>query len=255
MDLKPLLDTMTQIVHEAGPIAHAHFGHAAVLREKAFGDFATEGDVEVEEFLLAKIQQAFPGHTWDSEECGRGSHSSDFVWIIDPIDGTKYYSRGIPLYTISVALEHRRQLVLGVVYNPETGDTYSAATGLGASCSGWPIRCSTIQRLDEAMVCLEIPSRDSPEAERRWALPRIAHLIDHTRRVRILGVGALGMCYCAAGSLDVYVNLNRAQKYCDTAAGRVILTEAGGRFFPFGPRGVGGPPQVCQELIELLQLD
>jgi myo-inositol-1(or 4)-monophosphatase len=215
MPTRAVLETAQSIVRDAGGIASRQFGNATVLRTKAFSDIVTASDLEIERFVIDQLRQHFPDHGFDSEERGQEHADAEFVWVLDPIDGTKYYTRGVPLYSISLALEQQGRPVIGIVYNPETGQMYSSLAGGGVSLNGEHVTCSQLERVDEVTVCLEIPSSQSSAAERRWACERIERLIDGVRRVRMLGVGALGLAYCATGAFDVYVNLGSATKHCD----------------------------------------
>jgi myo-inositol-1(or 4)-monophosphatase len=254
MALDAFLETAKQIVHEAGQIAGREFGASRIVRTKQYSDIVTEGDLRVEEHVLSKLRQSYPDHGFVSEEAGEHCRDAEYVWILDPIDGTKYYARGIPLYSISLALKRRRELILGVVLIPETGQMFCGAAGSGAELNGRPIRCSRAAGLEQSTVCLEIPSRDSPPQQRTWAIGKMAVLVDCVQRVRILGVAPFGLCFCAAGGFDAYVNLGSAPKEHDIAAGQVILTAAGGRFCRLGQRIVAGPSGLCGQLVDLLGL-
>lgn len=254
MNVDALLKSATQVLKEAGRIARQGFGHSMIVRRKEFNDIVTEGDLKVEEYILSRLHELYPDHGVVSEEAGKRADDAEYVWILDPIDGTKYYSRGVPLYSISLALEERGELILGVVFNPEAGQMFRGAKGKGAHLNNRRIHCSHTTELQEATICLEIPSRDSPAGERRQALKGMGDLMDHVRRVRILGVSALGLAFCAAGAFDAYVNLGSTSQHHDTAAGHAILSEAGGQFSCVGPGAVAGPPRLCEQLFDLLDL-
>jgi len=244
------------IVKEAGEVAKQGFGNSPVEEYKEHHDFVTRADRKVEDYVLAKLLEAYPGHGYVSEERGNRCENADCVWILDPIDGTKHYAQGIPLYSISLALQEYKELVLGVVFNPETSQMFCGTTRgkKKAELNGTSIQYSNVKRLSEAIVCAEIPSSDSPMTERRWAMRKMSQLVDHVRRVRILGVSALSLCYCANGSYDAYVNLGSSTRLWDRAAGEVILKAAGGEFHRFGQKIVAGPPVLCGQLLDLLGL-
>jgi myo-inositol-1(or 4)-monophosphatase len=250
------LDVATRIVRAAGAIAQGFLPAPRLLAPKANGEPVTEGDRKVDEFVISSLRREFPDHGFDSEERGEENLPATHVWILDPIDGTKYYARNLPLYSISLALQREGRLVLGVVYAPGFDRLYCAHHGRGARCNGRTIKCSGENRLEQASVCLEIPSGDAPDDQLHWAMEKMALLVRKTCRVRILGVGALGLCFCASGGFDAYVNLGSRLKSYDTAAGQVILEEAGGRFLALGERNkvVAGPETLCGQLRELLGL-
>lgn len=243
------------ILREAGKTARREFGHSPIIREKQFHDIVTQADVDVQELIRGKIAKLYPEHGFDSEEDETPRKDADFVWVLDPIDGTKYFSRGIPIYSISLALEERGKLILGVVYSPETNQMFSGAIGKGAFLNGSPIQCAATLELEDATICLEIPSSDSSATARKWAIEKLAILVDQVQRVRILGVSALDLCYCASSGFDAYVNLGGATKYCDIAAGQVIVEAAGGKFVRMSQGIVAGPSTLCGKLVELIGLE
>jgi myo-inositol-1(or 4)-monophosphatase len=228
-----------------------------VLHHKKFGEPVTEGDIRVEEYVISSLKKLFPDHGFDSEERGQENIDAEYVWILDPIDGTKYYAKDVPLYSVSLALVRNKQLVLGIVYSPELGRMYCASTGRGATLNDRGICCSDEKDLNKASICLEIPSRSSSSGEQQWALGKMSMLIERAYRVRIIGVGSLGLCFCAMGGFDAYVNLGCIWKYCDNAAGQVIVQEAGGEFFYAGVKKrqiVAGPKALCDEIRAVLKI-
>ena len=254
--LPDILATAETIVKEAGPIAHDLFGKTAVLQLKERGDLQTQADLAVEEHIVARLAEAFPQHGILSEEAGGRNEEAEYVWVLDPIDGTRYFAAGIPLYSISLALRHGEQFVLGVVYNPETDQLFSGVAGESASLNGQPIRCSQRTELREATLCVEIPNRHFPPELNREVMGHLALLIDRVERIRIIAVSALGLCYCACGSFDAYLNLSTGSKIWDVAAGRVILQAAGARVTTTAKQQiVGGPPALHDQLVEQLGLE
>jgi len=258
-----LLRKAEEIVREAGTRARRKLASMRhIRRHKAYGDIVTDGDLAVEEYVVSSLRKLFPDHGFDSEEMGEDRPEAEYVWILDPIDGTKYYARTVPLYAVSLALRKRGELVLGVVYWPGSGRLYSAAHGVGAnltessgqSLERRAIRCSTEDRLEEASICLEIPSRHSSRENRQQAMERMAVLIESAYRVRILGVASVGLCLTADGGFDAYLNLGAVWKECDNAAGRVLVREAGGEFTIVGKQIVAGPALLCRKIRETIDL-
>lgn len=186
----PWLRKAEDMVRAAGTLARKSFQHPQILREKAFADVVTQGDQLVEDQISESIEREFPGHGLISEESGEHNANAEYVWILDPIDGSKYFARRIPVYSISLALRHRDELVLGVVYSPETGQLFSACAGHGAHLNGEPIRCSRVASLDQAFIGVEIPNRHSDEKIRRAAIQTVSRLVDEVERVRIFGVSS-----------------------------------------------------------------
>jgi myo-inositol-1(or 4)-monophosphatase len=216
-------------------------------RPKRKYDVVTSGDLFIQEYIYDSLKKNFPSHGLISEESLTEQPDAEYVWILDPIDGTKYFVKNIPLYSISLALKFREQLILGIVYGPRFDQMFYCEKGKGAKLNGRSIRCTNISDLDQANICLEIPNRYSTVRNKKWALEKMIALIDKAFRVRIIGVASLGLCWCAMGGFDAYINLGSATRLWDFAAGEIILREAGGEFtHSQGLIIAGGAPIVAQ---------
>lgn len=252
-DLPDILKRLMPLVREAGTIAGAGFGRSIVLSDKEGGDLATDMDLKVNGFLVSGLKRVFPAAGIVSEESGATGRERDDTWIVDPIDGSKHYARGIPLYAVSVALQRKGQLVLGVVHAPSTGETFSAFLGGGATRNGNAITCSRETRLNRAILCAELPSRHGGQAAIRIALNRLEALMMGCQRIRVVGVTTLGLCYCASGAFDAYVNLGSSPNALwDTAAGEVIAREAGCELSRNDGLTVVGNPDLHLQIMERL---
>lgn len=246
--------TAERIVLEAGKLATSVFRRATILQHKPGGDLVTQADLAVERFVLSELAAAFPDHGVLSEEAGERLGNGEYVWVLDPIDGSRHFSQGLPLYSVSLALRRADELVVGVVYDPETRELFSASPSCGARLNGTPIRCSPRVALSESTVCLEIPRGSAPPDVLEDALGALPVLMRHASRVRVIGVSALGLCYCAAGAFDAYVNLSRTSKVWDLAAGECILKAAGGTISRLPNAWIlGGPAPLHDELCRVLK--
>jgi len=223
-------------------------------KPKCKGDIVTEGDLIVQNYIYNSIRRNYPEHGIISEEKLTENTGAEFVWVLDPIDGTKYFSKGIPLYALSLALKHNDQLVLGVVYSPKLQQLFCAEIGKGSRLNNKAIHCSPKKHLDQINICVEIPSRISPSFERRWALDKLNILVEQVNRVRIIGVSSLGLCWSAMGGFDAYVNLGSASKQWDIAAGEIIFKEANGKFCDTDGKIVAASSPVFEGLLKLLDL-
>jgi myo-inositol-1(or 4)-monophosphatase len=251
------LEEAKKIVLIAGKMAKELPLDSRVLIPKEHGQFYTQGDLDVEKYITNNLKERFPDHGFDSEEMGKKNTEAEYVWFLDPIDGTSYYAKDVPFYSISLALAYRDKFILGVVYCPELDRMYCASIGKGPTLNGHKICCSSENDLEKASICLEIPSKNSSLTEIKRALGKMSMLIQHSYRVRIIGVGSLGMCFCAAGGFDAYVNLGSMWKCHDIAAGQVIVQEAGGEFSIVGKdkrQIVAGPAALCKEIQALVNL-
>lgn len=214
---------------ESGLILIDNLRRVKVTKIKDKLDFCTNIDIKVERFIIRGIHRAYPDHNILSEEAGDMKKESDYLWVIDPIDGTKHFMKNIPLFTVSIALQYKKEIVMGVIFNPSTHHMYHAYKGGGAYLNNRRIEVSKNNRIDHAFVALDISRlHHLPEIEMRNSLQRINRMLTETYRVRALGVSTLELCYLAQGAYDVYFDLTGSAKYVDVAAGLCIVKEAGG---------------------------
>jgi myo-inositol-1(or 4)-monophosphatase len=200
-----------------------------LAREKSPRDLVTEADLASQKVIRDVLHEAFPDHGFLGEESEVGSHEGggegvpEFCWIVDPLDGTANYVHGLPLYSVSVALEHRGNVLLGVVFNPVNEECFSAIAGGGAFLNGKPLRVSECRKLRDALVGSSFAAdvrRGSDE------IVRFGEVVVECQSVRRLGSAALTACYVAAGRLDAY--WATSVKSWDVASGVVLAREAGG---------------------------
>jgi myo-inositol-1(or 4)-monophosphatase len=188
-------------------------------------NLVTEMDRRSEALIVERIRGAFPDHAILGEEGGARSGHSEYRWLIDPLDGTTNYAHGLPIFSVSVALERAGEVVLGVGYDPTRDECFVAQRGRGATLNGEPLRVSTTPVLDESLLVTGFPYdiRSTPATN----LPEYAALALRSRAVRRLGSAVLDLCYVAAGRLDGYWELRLGP--WDMAAGGLMVLEAGGR--------------------------
>lgn len=183
-------------------------------------DYFTETDGEIERMIIGRIGEVFPDDAFLGEE-GSGT-VGERTWVIDPIDGTSNFSRGVPHFCISIALVIGGQAVIGIIANPMTGELYAASQGRGATLSGVPLSVSEVSDMQQATV------------ELGWSLRRpMTDYLAMVGRVTATGAGfnrcgsgALGLAYVAAGRIDGYFELHINSWDC--LAGIVLVREAGG---------------------------
>lgn len=194
-------------------------------REKAPADLVTEADLTSQQTIRDLLLAKFPDHGFLGEEDSGEApiSSSEYTWIVDPLDGTTNYVHGLDNYCVSVALRHRDEIVVGTVYDPTRDECYSAIRGEGAFLNGQRLTTSDTVQLDKALVAASFPARvqpDSPEVR------RFLEVLYRCRALRRLGSAALNLCYVAAGRLDAY--WATTVKIWDVAAGTLLVHEAGG---------------------------
>ncbi len=219
------------LARKAGKKAIAGMNHIQKMTSaQNLRDITTNVDIEVEELIVAAIQKKFPDHNIIREEGEDTDKGSEYTWMIDPIDGTKYFVAGIKLFTVSIGLWRKGQPMLGVVYNPGTDDLWRAEVGGGAFMNKKRIRVANIKSLTEAMASIDVTKFNqlNPK-ERTNALRRLNAIANNFYRFRSFGSGSLSLCFLAQGHLDAYLDLTGRQPIKDIGAGLAIAKEAGAK--------------------------
>jgi myo-inositol-1(or 4)-monophosphatase len=212
------------VATEAGALLR-HVQGRVTAREKGPADLVTEADFASQELIARRLLVAFPEHTLLAEEEGAVTDlSNPWRWIVDPLDGTMNFAHGFPFWVVSIALEHQGRLVVGVVHDPLSRQTYSASLGHGATLDGRPVRVSTVDRLETSLISTALPYDFEADADRQTAYMR--RFSTNTHSLRRTGSSALNLALVATGGCDVcYAS---AMNPWDAAAGVVLVREAGG---------------------------
>jgi len=235
------LDHIEQVAREAhqagGRILRRHFRRLTRIDFKGRNttDLLTVADNESESAILAAIHRHFPDHAILAEESGAKEPHKDRTparWIIDPLDGTTNYSHGLSIYSISIAVEHEGEIVLGSVSNPQTGEFFLARRGGGATLNGCPMHVSSTPTLETSLVVTGFPYDSRERADRYLAFWRAIMMRAHG--LRRIGSAALDMCYVAAGIFDAYYE--ESLNPWDWSAGMLIVREAGGQVTDYAGR-------------------
>jgi myo-inositol-1(or 4)-monophosphatase len=240
-----LLNFAIQTAREAGRILAERFGRKIEISNKSEIDLVTESDLASERVIIDRIKTYYPRHSILAEESGTtnpGNHESDWRWIIDPLDGTTNYAHGYPCFCVSIALEHRGRLEVGVVYDPIRDEMFAAERGQGASLNGRRISVSGTMNLSAALLCTGFPY---DVRERNDFARHFANFIMHAQGVRRDGAAALDLAYVAAGRFDGF--WEEGLRPWDVAAGALIIEEAGGQISKYRgePLDIYTPPVVA----------
>jgi len=252
-----LVSQVAPIVRHAGVIMRRYFATACSVQEKDGGELVTQADYAVEQYLKDELHKVFAGAGFCAEESGELAHSSDYQWVIDPIDGTSNFVRKIPYFCSSVALTRNDEPVFGMIYQPLQDELFWATHGQGAYKNGQRLSCDSPELFSSSLISFGLPQQK--EAPGRQALIAAARMvIERTGRMRHLGAAALDLAYSASSSLDgaFFAGL----RWWDVAAGLLLVREAGGRVTNFQgqpyERGqkfcVAGSPLVHTELVAIL---
>jgi myo-inositol-1(or 4)-monophosphatase len=223
--MHPMLNTAVKAARRAGNIINRATRNLDVVavKEKAANDFVSEVDREAERAIISTLHEAYPGHAILAEESG-ASGTSEYRWIIDPLDGTTNFLHGFPHYAVSIALEHRGVVTQGVIYDPGRNDLFTASRGRGAFLNDTRLRVSKRSQLKPSIIGTGFPFKELAHLD-----PYMRMLVDimkGTAGVRRAGSATLDLAYVAAGRLDGFWELGLSR--WDIAAGSLLITEAGG---------------------------
>lgn len=201
---------------------------------KAAGDFVSRADIAAENIIREELMTARPNYGWLGEETG-GEDGADPTrrWIVDPLDGTTNFLHGLPHWAVSIALEHKGEIVAGVIFDAAKDEMFFAEKGAGAWLNETRLRVSNRNRLIESIFATGLPYGGRPDLPD--ALQDLARLLPRTAGVRRWGAAALDLAYVAAGRYEGF--WERELKAWDMAAGLVIVREAGGLVAPVKPEG------------------
>ncbi|WP_455591502.1 inositol monophosphatase family protein [Bacteroides sp.] len=229
---KEFLDFTLNMVKGVAEIQLSYFrgNNLGIQTKSNIFDVVTRADKESEEYIAHAIFERYPDHKLLGEEGGfRGNEHSDYLWVVDPLDGTTNFSQGLPLFCISVALQYKGETIVGVVYAPYINELFTAVKGEGAymnygSGISQRIHVSQKQSLNPSVIATGFPYDKDINPDNNSG--NLAKIIPHVRDIRRQGTAAYDICCVAAGMLDGYWELSL--NLWDVCAANLILQEAGG---------------------------
>jgi myo-inositol-1(or 4)-monophosphatase len=210
----------------AGKIMHANWHKPKRVNSAEAHDIKLELDVRCQALIEKILAGAFPQIPVLGEEGITGDVTAEYRWVIDPIDGTVNYFFGLPHACVSIALQHRAQSVVGVIYDPFTDELWTTTKGAPTRLNGKIVRVSNRSKLSDAVIAIGF-SKNKQNLE--ISLPHVNRLARRVKKIRILGSAALELAYVASGRLDAYVE--RTINLWDVAAGSLLVENAGGEFY------------------------
>lgn len=222
---KQLTITALSAAQLAGRILREKVNTALEVDFKGRVNLVTEADRSAEKIIIDTISNHFPEHQILAEESPFVDNGSEFKWIIDPLDGTTNFVHGFPFFSISIGLEYRRELILGVVSIPLMNETFRAFKDSGAFLNDKPIQVSKVEKLAGSLLATGFPYENNVNFQRNFELFR--RIYPQTQGVRRAGSAAIDLCYTACGRFDGFWELDL--NAWDVAAGALIVMEAGGR--------------------------
>lgn len=223
MDTKLAKKISIECVKEAGEILMDNFDKVKKVSFKAKNDIVTNVDFQSEKIIIEKIKLAFPKHSILSEEAGFTDNHSDYVWIMDPIDGTMNYFHNSSPFRIALCLTHKKKTLISTIYNPIRDEICFAETGKGVTLNDKKISVNKNQDLKRSIVMTHISSKEDARVRTIRALDSIFKKSLH---MRMFGSGLAAMSYVAQGIFDVYFNV-RTYPW-DILPGALLIQEAGG---------------------------
>lgn len=255
--MHPLLNTAVKAARRAGKVImrHAHQLDRLTIESKGRSDYVSQVDRDAEAEIIDVIHRAYPDHAILAEETGRQG-KSDYLWIIDPLDGTTNYLHGYPQYAVSIGLWYQGRSHQAVVFDPLKNELYVASRGAGSQLNDRRMRVSGASQLEHALLATGFPYRDMGQLETfintfRTLLPRVSG-------VRRAGAASLDLAHVACGKLDGFWEFGLSP--WDMAAGVLLIEEAGGMVSDFcGGQNyletghvLVGSPRIHTELLNLL---
>ncbi|MES2880440.1 MAG: inositol monophosphatase family protein [Pseudomonadota bacterium] len=259
-NLHPMINVAVKAARAAGSIINraALDVEAVRISQKQVNDFVTEVDQAAEQAIIETLLTAYPGHGIWAEESGRehGAKDSEFVWIIDPLDGTTNFIHGFPVYCVSIALAVKGKIEQAVVYDPTRNDLFTATKGRGAFLNDRRLRVSKRIRLQECLISTGFPFR--PGDDFNAYLGMMGDMMKLTTGLRRPGAAALDLAYVAAGYTDGF--FETGLQPWDVAAGSLLVTEAGGLVGNFSGDSefleqhecMAGNPRVYGQMVNIL---
>jgi len=219
-------DVAVSAAREAGDILLSYFRASVNVREKGIADLVTDADVAAERCIAARISAAFPGHAILGEEEQAGDTGAEYLWVVDPLDGTTNFAHGLPHFAVSIALLHRGQPQLGVVWNPARGDLYTARLGGGAYHNGRRLQVNREATMDQSLIGTGFYYDRGAMMEA--TLGAIGDCFrQNIHGIRRFGTAALDLAHVADGLYGAFFEFQLSP--WDFAAGQLLVTEAGGR--------------------------
>ena len=221
--MSKILDIGIEAAREAGKFLLDNFGKISQIKKKGDRDFATNLDREAEAMIIEKIKACFPDHGILAEESGKSGADNEYIWIIDPLDGTHNFMRNIDIFGVSIGVVHKQKdFIAGVIYMPKDDELYSAEKGAGAYKNNKKISVSSRADLKECSLAFDSSIRYSPKP----MLSALGDLAKEVFNIRMLGSSARHLSYIAEGVLDAAVEFH--DRPWDFAAGVCLIEEAGG---------------------------
>jgi myo-inositol-1(or 4)-monophosphatase len=253
-----MLNTAVKAARRAGSVITRASQNLDILQvhSKTHNDYVSEVDHAAEKAIIETLLEAYPNHAILGEESGELGDNADYLWIIDPLDGTTNFLHGFPQYCVSIALQHRGSLEQAVIYDPNRNDLYTATKGRGAFLNDRRIRVGKRVRLQEALIGTGLPFRDFTHIDTYLAM--FKDMMQKTSGLRRPGSAALDLAYVATGWYDGFWEIGLSK--WDIAAGALLVQESGGLVGDFEGNEswletgniIAGNPKIFGQILQVL---
>lgn len=224
-DDRVIMDSLKEIADRSGDIVREAASKTKKVMHKGRNDLVTETDMAVEAMLKKELSELLPGSDFLAEETAKNTKPGELTWVIDPVDGTTNFAHGLPFVATSIGLWHRDRVVLGVINLPLMGEMFTAVEGEGAFLNDVPISVTDVESLDDSLLATGFPY--AIEENIAAILKHLQRLLPITQGIRRPGAAALDLAYVACGRYEGF--FESALNPWDTAAGLLLVKEAGGR--------------------------
>ncbi len=232
------LETAADIAREAGALLSGFFEKRVAFELKGESDLVTEADRASERLIVERLRTHFPTHNIVAEEGGGHTSTSEYRWYVDPLDGTTNFAHSFPVYNVTLGLEHRGEMIAGVIFDPTRNEMFTTELGGGAYLNNRRIHVSKAARLEDSLIATGFPSK---KRHQNINIHFYYHLAMITHGVRRAGAAAIDLAYVASGRLDAFWEFQLNP--WDMAAGILLVKEAGGLCSDMkgGPSSLHGP--------------
>jgi len=258
--MHPMLNIGIRAARAAGNVIVRNMDRIDRLQidQKQRNDFVSDVDRQAEAEIIQVLRKAYPDHSILAEESGlSGAADNEYMWVVDPLDGTLNFLHGFPHFNVSIALKHNGRTTQGVVYNPVSQELFTATKGEGATLNNKRIRVSKVSSLSLALIGNGFPNREGDDLDLHLKLLR--EITSNASAVRRAGACALDMAYVAAGRMDGFWISGFGE--WDVAAGALLVREAGGLVNDYAADGnyvesktlICGNPKVAHALMQIIK--